>query len=85
MSVQRTEPFCSAKSCVAFWSAVSAMPLLRIGLIAGRPDLQPVVAGRQVLDAVAALIVGEHADRDLGLGVAGLHEGAAERRAVRAR
>jgi hypothetical protein len=56
----------------------------RVGLIARRLDLHPIVAGRQVLDPVAALIVREHVERDLGLGTAGLHEGATERLPVRA-
>ncbi len=58
---------------------------LGIALEADGAHLQPVVAGRQVLDGVLALVVGEHADGDLGLEVAGLHEGAAEPLAVGAR
>jgi hypothetical protein len=57
----------------------------RIGAEADRAQLQPVVAGRQVLDPVRALVVREHADRDLGLEVLRLHEGAAEPLAVGSR
>ena len=53
-----------------------------IGLEAGCADLQAIVAGRQVIDAVLAGIVGEHTDHDLGLRVARLHEGAADGSAV---
>ena len=60
-------------------------PGLGIALVAGRPDRQPVVAGGQVRHLVVPLRVGEHAHGDLGRGVAGLHEGAAERRTVRPR
>ena len=35
ISVQRTMPFCSAKSCAMFWSAVSLMPLLASALKPG--------------------------------------------------
>ena len=85
MSLQRTIPFCNAKSRAALWSAAEAHAALRLALEAGRPDLHAVVAGRQVFDAVLPVPVGQHADHDLGLGVAGLNEGAAKRRAVRSR
>ena len=55
---------------------------LRIGLVADRAHGQPIVAGRQILDRVLALVVRQHAGGDLGLGVLRLDEGAAERLAV---
>ena len=82
MSVQRTMPFCSAKSCEMFWSAVSLRPLLGVGAETRRPDRQAVVAGGQVLDDVFALVIGQHADRHLHSGMAGLHECGPHGRAV---
>ena len=64
---------------------VEAHAVLRLALETGRPDLHAIVAGRQVFYAVLPVPVGQHADHDLGLGVAGLNEGAAKRRAVRSR
>jgi hypothetical protein len=58
-------------------------PALRVGLVADRPHLQPIFAGRQVLGEEVPLIVGEHADRHLEPRMTGLHEGAPEGRAVR--
>ena len=84
MSLQRTGPFFKLEIMGGVLVGGQRHAAARIGLEARRPDLQPVVAGGQVLDAIAALLVGQHADHDLGLGVAGLHERAAERRAVRA-
>jgi hypothetical protein len=55
---------------------------LDVGLVADRADQHAVVAGRQVLHDIAALIVGQHADGHLQAGMAGLHKGAAERRAI---
>ena len=82
ISVQRTMPFCSAKSCEMFWSAVSLMPLLGAALKPCRPDRQAIVARGQVLDDVFALVIGQHADRHLHAGMTGLHEGRPEGRAV---
>ena len=82
MSVQRTMPFCSAKSCDDILVGGELDAALGVGPETGRPDRQPVVARRQVLDDVATLIIGQHANRHLHAGMAGLHKGGAERRAV---
>jgi hypothetical protein len=52
-------------------------------LVADRAHLQAIIAGRQAVDAIVTRIVGQHAHGDLGLEVARLYEGAAERFAVR--
>ena len=82
ISVQRTMPFCSAKSCDDVLVGGELDAALGIGPEARRPDRQAIVARRQVLDDVFALIIGQHADRHLHAGMAGLHKRRAERRAV---